>query len=314
VEAIRARAPGVEVVTAAGAGAELRAALREADAVVCGRLSSPDTAEAGRLRLVQSVSAGADGIERAAIPPGCALCNLHGHEQAIAEWALMCMLALSRRLLVYDGGLRRGLWHRFGEDVALPLERTLRGHVVGAIGHGHIGRRLLELARGLGMETLAVTRTPREGVPGLDELPRLLDAADFAVVAMPLTDETRGLIGARELELLGADGYLLNPARGAIVDERALYEALRDGTIAGAAIDTWYRYPSREGEAVKPSEFPFAELPNVVMTPHVSGRSQETRESRRRFVGEQIARFAAGRPLLNVIATGPPQTPTAPTS
>jgi phosphoglycerate dehydrogenase-like enzyme len=311
VEAIRARAGSVEVDVAVGE--ELPAALRDADAVVCGRLSAADTAEATRLRLVQSVSAGADGIERAAIPPGCALCNLHGHEQAIAEWALMCMLALSRRLLVYDRGLRSGLWHRFGRDVALPLERTLRGRVVGAIGHGHIGRRVLDLARGLGMEAFAVTRTPREGVPGLDELPRLLEAADFAVIAVPLTDETRGLIGARELELLGPGGYLLNPARGAIVDERALYEALRDGVIAGAAIDTWYRYPSGEGEAVDPSAFPFAELPNVVMTPHVSGRSQETREARRRFVGEQIARLAAGEPLRNVVAVGPPQPPFAPT-
>ena len=302
----------MEVVVAVGE--ELAAALQGADAVVCGRLSEADTAEATRLRLVQSVSAGADGIERAAIPPGCTLCNLHGHEQAIAEWALMCMLALSRRLLVYDRGLRGGLWQRFGEDVTLPLERTLRGRIVGAIGHGHIGRRVLELARGLGLETLAVTRTPSAGVPGLDRLPQLLAAADFAVVAVPLTEETLGLIGARELELLGPDGYLLNPARGAIVDERALYEALRDGVIAGAAIDTWYRYPSREGEAVEPSAFPFAELPNVVMTPHVSGRSQETREARRRFVGEQIARLAGGEPLLNVVATGPPQPPSAPTS
>jgi phosphoglycerate dehydrogenase-like enzyme len=312
VDAIRVRAPGVEVVVAARE--ELRAALREADAVICGRLSVADTSEASRLRLVQSVSAGADGIERAAIPPGCALCNVHGHEQAIAEWALMCMLALSRRLVAYDRGLRSGLWQRFGEDVSLPLERTLRGRVVGSIGYGHIGRRVLELARALGMGTLAVTRTPRDGVPGLDELPRLLEASDFAVVAVPLTDETRGLIGARELETLGPDGYLLNPARGAIVDERALYEALRDGVIAGAAIDTWYRYPSREGEAVEPSGFPFAELANVVMTPHVSGRSQETREARRSFVGDQIARLAAGEPLLNVLATGPPQRPSAATS
>lgn len=302
MEAIGARSPGAEVVVAAGE--QLRAALRDADAVVCGRLDPADTELAGRLRLVQSVSAGADGIDRLALPPGCVLCNLHGHEQAIAEWALMGMLALSRRLLLYDRGLREGRWHRFGADVLLPLERTLRGRTLGAIGYGPIGRRALELARGLGMEALAVTRKPREAAAGLDALPALLERADFVLVALPLSDETRGLVGARELELLGPQGYLLNPARGPVVDERALYHALRDGTIAGAAIDTWYRYPSAEGEVTAPSEFPFAELPNVVMTPHVSGRSQETREARRRFVGEQIARLAAGSPLENVIAAG----------
>jgi phosphoglycerate dehydrogenase-like enzyme len=292
------------VQVALAEGEALRAALADADAVVCGRLDRTDTELAGRLRLVQSVSAGADRIDRAALPPGCVLCNLHGHEQAIAEWALMAMLALSRRLLFYDRELRRGRWHRFGADVLLPLERTLRGRTLGAVGYGPIGRRAVELARALGMETAAVTRRPREGAAGLDALPELLRRADFALVALPLTDETRGLIGAPELELLGSDGYLLNPARGPVVDERALYEALRDGAIAGAAIDAWYRYPSAEGEVVPPSQSPFAELPNVLMTPHVSGRSQETREARRRFVAEQIARLAAGSPLQNVIAAG----------
>lgn len=299
---MRARVPGAEVVVAEGES--LREALADADAVVCGRLEPRDTELARRLRLVQAASAGADGVDRAAIPAGCVLCNLRGHEQAIAEWALMAMLALSRRLLFYDRELREGRWHRFGEEVRLPLARTLLGRTVGVIGYGPIGRRTVELARALGLETAAVTRTPRAGAAGLDELPRLLERSDFVVVALPLNDETRGLIGARELELLGPDGYLLNPARGPIVDERALYEALRDGTIAGAAIDTWYRYPSGEGEVVQPSELPFAELPNVLMTPHVSGRSQETREARRRFVAEQIARLAAGSPLENVIASG----------
>jgi phosphoglycerate dehydrogenase-like enzyme len=295
--------PHVEVVVAEGEG--LRESLADADVLVTGRLAPRDTELATRLRLVQAASAGADRIDRAAIPPGCVLCNLHGHEQAIAEWALMGMLALSRRLLFYDGELREGRWHRFGDEVPLPLPHTLRGRTLGAVGYGSIGRRTVELARALGMETVAVTRSPRDGAGGLDRLPDLLERSDFVVVAVPLDDDTRGLIGARELELLGPEGYLLNPARGPVVDERALYEALRDGGIAGAAIDTWYRYPSVAGEVTAPSELPFAELPNVLMTPHVAGRSQETREARRRFVADQIARLAAGDPLPNVLATGP---------
>ena len=250
-------------------------------------------------------------VWRPPLPPGCTFCNLYGHEQAIAEWALMCMLVLSRRLLAYDSGLRAGRWRRYDDDV-LELERLLRGRTVGLIGLGHIARETAALARALGMGTIAVTRSPSPEraaglgwLDGIAALPRLLDEADFAVVTVPLTDETRGLIGNVELHALGPNGYLLNPARGDVVDEEALYIALRERAIAGAAIDTWYRYPRAAGETVEPSRFPFAELDNVVMTPHVSGRSEETRAARWAWLEGQLRRFANGEELENVIAVGP---------
>jgi phosphoglycerate dehydrogenase-like enzyme len=288
-------------------------ALDEADAVVCNRLTPADTEGAGRLRLVQAVSAGADSIDQDALPPGCALCNVHVFSAAIAEWVVMTMLALVRRLVVYDRDLRRGEWHSFAPD-ALPSEQELAGRTLGTIGYGHIGVRVAELGRAVGMDTIAVTRSPSperaRGVgrlEGLDGLDRLLREADFAVVCVPGGAQTRGLIGARELRLLGADGYLVNVGRGAVVEERALYEALRDSVIAGAGIDVWYRYPNGPGEAVLPSAFPFHELDNVVMTPHVSGRSEETDERLRRFLVEQLRRFARDEPLENVIAVGDPR-------
>lgn len=281
--------------------------LADADAVVCSRLTAEDTRGAHRLRLVQATYAGAERIDVAALPPGCTFCNVYGHEDAIGEWVVMSMLALTHHLLAYDGALRAGRWLR-----DLPLERELRGRTVGTLGFGHIGRRVAELAGAFGMEAIAVTRSPsreREAglrwLGGLDERDRLLAESDFVVVSVPLSAETEGLVGARELELLGAEGYLLNVARGAVVDERALYEALRDGVIAGAALDVWWRYPERRGEPTPPSEFPFGELPNVVMTPHVSGRSAGTDRHRRDFIVEQLLRLAAGRPLENVVAVGP---------
>ena len=123
-------------------------------------------------------------------------------------------------------------------------------------------------------------------------------------MAVPLTPETRDLIGAAELRALGPDGFLLNPARGEVVDEEALYTALRDRTIAGAAIDAWYADPSRAGELVAPSRFPFGELDNVVMTPHSSGRSETTRATRWAWLAAQLRRFAQGEPLENVLSTG----------
>jgi phosphoglycerate dehydrogenase-like enzyme len=218
----------------------------------------------------------------------------------------MGVLALTRHLLVYDRGLRSGAWSR-----DLPIERELRGRTLGAIGLGHIGRRVVELGRAFGMEAVAVTRSPApERAQGLRwlgpfaDLDRLFAEADVAVVCVPLAPETAGIVGARQLELLGPEGYLANVARGGIVQEQPLYEALREGRIAGAALDVWWQYPGSRKASAQPSELPFHELDNVVMTPHVSGRSEGTQSGRAQFVVEQLVRLAEGRPLENVVAEG----------
>jgi phosphoglycerate dehydrogenase-like enzyme len=301
------RVPGMEIVRVRE-GEALAGALAEADAVVCNRLEAADTHAAPKLRLVQATSAGADRIDPAALPPGCVLCNAYEHEDAIAEWVLMAVLALTRHLLRYDRGLRENDWSR-----GLPLERELRGRTIGTVGFGHIGRRVVEVAVAFGMEAIAVTRSPapeRARAAGLrwlgslDDLDRLFSEADVAVVSVPLTEETRDVVGARQLELLGPDGYLANIARGAVVQERPLYEALREGRIAGAALDVWWNYPETRSAKAPPSAYPFHELDNVVMTPHVSGRAEGTRRGRTAFVIEQLVRLADGRPLENVLTKG----------
>jgi phosphoglycerate dehydrogenase-like enzyme len=189
----------------------------------------------------------------------------------------------------------------------------LRGRTIGTLGFGHIGRRVVELAAAFGMDAVAVTRSPtperaRGGglrwLGSLDDLDRLFSEADVAVVCVPLTEETRDLVGAPQLELLGPDGYVANIARGAVVEERPLYEALREGRIAGAALDVWWNYPETRSAKAQPSAYPFDELDNVVMTPHVSGRSEGTRRGRTALVVEQLVRLAEGRPLENVLAEG----------
>jgi phosphoglycerate dehydrogenase-like enzyme len=300
------RIPGMEIVRV-GASDSIADALREADALVCNRLEPADTRFATRLRLVQATSAGADRVDRAALPPGCVLCNAYEHQDAIAEWVLMALLALTRHLFAYDRGLRASDWSR-----DLPLERELYGRTMGTVGYGHIRRRVVELARAFGMEAVAVTRSPApERANGLrwlaplDELDRLFEEADVAVVCVPLAPETTAIIGARQLDLLGPDGYLANVARGAIVQEQPLYEALRERRIAGAALDVWWRYPESRHAPAQPSAYPFHELDNVVMTPHVSGRAAGTRSGRTAFVVEQLVRLAEGRPLENVVVAAP---------
>jgi phosphoglycerate dehydrogenase-like enzyme len=301
---------GVELVVLDAAD-QRRDALADADAVICMRLAPADVERAERLRLVQAMATGVDSIAVDALPAGCVVCNVHAHETAIGEYVLMAMLALARRLVPQDRALRGGTW--IGPNTEAPRDRDLRGRTVGVVGLGHIGERVVELGRGIGMRAIGITHRPSEeraraaGVEWLgamDELPRLLREADFAVVAVPLAPETRGLIGARELDLLGPEGYLVNVARGPIVDEAALYEALRDGRIAGAAIDVWWNYPPRRGEEVVPAAYPFWELDNVVLSPHSSGQSLSMIDGRWDFAFAQLGRLAAGAPLEKVLRAG----------
>jgi phosphoglycerate dehydrogenase-like enzyme len=145
-----------------------------------------------------------------------------------------------------------------------------------------------------------VTRHARDGARPLAETADVLRGADFAVVSLP--GQAGTVIGEAELEALGPDGYLVNVGRGKVVDEDALYAALRDGRIAGAAIDVWYRYPREEGEIVQASRHPFNELGNVILSPHASGRSREAWRRRWEFVAAQLGRLERGEPLENVIS------------
>jgi phosphoglycerate dehydrogenase-like enzyme len=288
-------------------GERLRTALRDSQVLVCNEVSPADTADADSLQLIQLLSTGVDDFDWSALPSGCTLCNVHDHEIAIGEWALMSMLALTRRLLVSDRDLRRGEWRDFD---ALPEERDLFGRTLGVVGLGSIGTRVVELARAVGMRAIGVTRAPtrdrarRHGLDWLgamDELDRLFAEADFAVLCLPLTAETEGLVKRDQLSLLGPHGYLLNPSRAAIVDERDLYDALLEGCIGGAAIDTWYRYPARSGERALPATSPFWELENMVMTPHSASWTTSTVERRWSFVRDQLLRLREGAPMLNVV-------------
>ena len=160
----------------------------------------------------------------------------------------------------------------------------------------------------LGCRVLAVTRTIREKPASVEhvfewtELDRMLGECDIVVLSCALTAETTGLINGSRLAAMKPNTFLINLARGPIAEEEALYRALRDGLIGGAALDTWWRYPSADDPAPRPSRYPFHELPNVIMTPHCSPRTDGTIERRSRDVARNIDRFVRGEPLENVVA------------
>ncbi|HWP47785.1 MAG TPA: 2-hydroxyacid dehydrogenase [Candidatus Limnocylindrales bacterium] len=292
--------------------------IEEADVLVAPGFTKKMGAVAKKLRLVQAPFAGLEAFDLEALPPGVVLANVYNHEVSIAEFVLMAMLVLSKQLKKYDADLRRGFWgHK--PFFAEPLVGELQNKILGLIGFGHIGREIAVRARAFSMKIWAIRKHGKEGIQdskapqidflgGKEDLPQLLSQADFIVLCCPLTEETRGLIGTREFNRMKPTAYLINIARAEIVNEEALYQALWEKKIAGAALDVWYRYPrgypSTSDEQCFPSRFPFQDLDNVIMTPHISGRAESTLQGRLRDIADNISRVYHGQPLKNVVYVG----------
>lgn len=280
--------------------------LADADAFITKRFTAAMGAAAKRLRLIHAPGAGTNEIDLVAVPDGAVVCNVYGHGAGIAEYVFMAILALNSDLLNMDARLRRGDWSDRTERGA---RREIRGRTLALIGLGRIGVEVARLARSFSMRVVTATRTPHAdrakqlglaSVVGMDQLRAVLAEADFVVVAVPLDASTAGLIGSGELNAMKPSAYLVNVARGAIIDEGALYQALKERTIAGAALDVWYQYPEAN-EHVHPAKHPFHELDNVIMTPHIAGVTEETFRHRWNVIDENLRRLAAGEPLLNVV-------------
>lgn len=281
--------------------------LAQADAIVGWPLSAEVVALARKVRLIQVMGAGVDGVPFDLIPSGAVVANTYHHEPAIAEHVLMAILVLWRRPHLYDESLRRGEWLHSCIWGEAPQLDVLAGRMLLVIGVGRIGRAVARLAKAFQMRVVGVTDHASEDAGAFDQLVpynslhQELPAADFVVVCCALRPSTRGLINSDVLARMKPSAFLINVARGPVVDERALFEALSQRRIAGAAIDVWYQYPTDPAQPCWPSRYPFHELPNVLMTPHISGWSRCTLEGRIRDVAENLNRLAAGRPLLNVV-------------
>jgi len=286
---------------------EIVARLGEVDVLVTMAFTREMAAAAPRLRLVQVPGAGLDRIDRGALAPGTALANAYGHDTGIAEYVLGAMLAMSRSFCKIDADLRRGQWDSVWSGAAVPLWSELAGKTLGILGYGRIGQAVARRALAFDMDVLAVRRDPGQPDPhrlafvrGPEALDEVLGRADYLAITLALTPDTRGLVDARRLRLMRRTAVLINVARGEVVDEDALYQALSDGTIAGAALDVWYRYPAG-GTPTLPGNRPFHALSNVLMTPHVSGWTEGMMDARAGVIAENIHRIARGEAPLNQV-------------
>lgn len=297
-----------EIVSGDEAGILYR--LGDADVLVSMAFTKEMAAAGNRLRLLQVPGAGLDRIDRSQLRAGLALANAYGHEAGIAEYVIGAMIALTRSFRRLDQKLRAGEWESQWSvgTPAPPLWPELAGRTLGILGFGHIGEALARRAHAFDMKVCAVQRHPPSGSPhglmfvgGPERLDELLGRSDYLAITLSLSAETRGLIDARRLGLLKPSAYLINVARAEIVDEKALYDALAGGRLAGAALDVWYRYPT-SARSTAPAAAPFHELSNVVMTPHVSGWTEGMIEARAAVIAESIARTARGEEPVNAIA------------
>ncbi len=283
-------------------GAELSEALSrtaaghpDGQASSDGRLSLREVAP--RLKWIQLTSAGADRLLNSGfIEGGVIVTTASGlHATPIGEFVLASMLMFAKGAPIYMRAQARHEWSRFAP-------RELYGKTVGIVGFGHIGEEVGRLAKAFGCRVIATRRSAAERAtsPNADELlpasklAHLLGESDFVVLSMPLTPQTRGMIGRAELHAMKASAVLVNIARGPVVDEAALIGALREGRIAGAALDVFEQEPL-------PPESPLWDMENVIVSPHISGGTEIYNQRVVEIFARNLRRYLAGEALENVV-------------
>lgn len=299
--------PGHEVLRVADApssAADVQA-FTTADVLIGIKLDASHPKPA-KLRLYHAPAAGVDGIDRKCLPAGVPLCCCFGHEPAIAEYIMTALLLRHVPIPAADRDLRQGKWTYWASSPA-NLRTELGAQTLGIIGYGHIGQAVAARAKAFGMKVHVANRTPV--VPGggvdnyfsLGDLEAFMGSADYIVATLPHVPTTEGLIGAKALSAMRPTGVILNVGRGPVIDETALYGALKFRRIGGAIIDTWYIYPNAASSTPHPGRLPFHELDNCTLTPHMSGWTHGTIRRRQETMAANIARLARGEPLVNIV-------------
>ena len=275
-----------------GSAAAAEPVASEADVVYAWQFPHALYPRARRLRWLQAMGAGVDWVLGPELPPRVVVTRVPGvFGPWMSEYVLGWCAWVTQRMETYRAAQRDRRW------IETELPGRLRGRTLALVGVGDVGQEIARVARAVGMRVVGVSRSGRR-VPGVDRVHRVtalhqvLAAADFVVLAVPLTPETRGLIDARALAVLRPDAWLINVGRGAVVDDTALVQALRARRLGGAVLDVFPVEPL-------PADHPLWGLDNAVITPHISGPS--TPDEIAPVFNANLARWLAGRPLLHVV-------------
>lgn len=314
---IEQAAPGAEVIDRQCRTiedmAELMKSAGASDVMFTFRVPPGADRIAPALKWIQLLSAGADHALKGQVDARIAITTSSGiHSATMAEYTIASMLAFAHKLHVLVRAQMNREWRRSGDFMSMV--DAMRGHTLGLIGYGSIGRETARLGRAFGMRVLALKRNPNlrrdegwmpagvgdpEGVIperffGSGERLEMIPECDYIAISLPLTEATRGFFGERELAAMRPHAYIVNVGRGEVVDQAALIEALRSGKIGGAGLDVFEREPLE-------ADSPLWEMENTILTPHMSGAFKGYVETCCELFADNLRRFNAGQPLLNKV-------------
>jgi glycerate dehydrogenase len=278
---------------------EVEARIADADIVILNKvkISRQHLEAAPSVRLICVVATGTDVVDlQAAAERGVTVCNCQAYGiDSVVQHVFSMMLALHTNLLAYHAAVQAERWQIANQFCFLDYPIIeLKGKTLGIVGFGNLGRGVAEIARAFGMKVIAAGRpgNPQDDRPSLKEM---LAEVDVLTLHCPLTDQTRNLLNTETFALMKPTAFLINCARGGIVDESALVKALQTGKIAGAAVDVLSIEPPKDSNPLLE-----VKLPNLIITPHIAWASKEARQRIIDQTVENIRAFKAGRPIRTV--------------
>ena len=263
--------------------------------------------EVQNLKLIHLPGAGTDAINFSQLPKNCKVCNVYEHEIPIAEYCLANILNWEMNLIEKTSKFKNLDW----SDCMIfdgPTHSELYDKTIGILGYGKIGKEITKRIKPFGTHLIGYTRTNRKKDKYLNnlylskDLKKNIGSLDYLIIACPLTKSTKNIINSNIFKLMKKDAVIINIARGGIINEKDLYDALKKRSIGGAIIDTWFKYPqSKEQNGFRPSNFSFNKMKNVIMSPHISAWSENMIERRSRVISDNINRLYNKKGLINKV-------------
>lgn len=283
------------------------------DALLGGLVTEKILKQSPHIKLIQIPWTGVDNLsfELLAKYPSTVLCNSHSNSFVVAEHAVALYLSVAKKVAYHDQQMRTGNWNRVSSDgnPVSPFSSAVVNRKVVFVGYGSVNQTICKLLSGFNPNVTVVNRSGllneagiEAKVFGFQKIQEAVEGAEAVFIAAPLTTETRGIIDESCFTAMNERTILINVARGALVNERSLYEALRSNRIFGAGIDTWYNYPKSQEQTTYPSvEYPFQELDNLVMSPHRAGYTDEGFPHLDDAI-VNLNNLKTGKPLMNKVS------------